>query len=473
MATTRTTFAIDTEVAPAYLNDLLVFTNQNYLAQNPNVFVNVRWGTVNGAYTLSFTVVGPERSWYMDVEMKASKPIQVTVTPTGGTVPPYAFERLRDDLFINIQIFEERVRTTTLYFAWTEREEIVPETNETSSRKALGNIFADSMMLFYVITLVASILLFQFLGLLAPIVIIAFQFLGLLLSPQIVGRLGKWRIDASNRKIHLFQYHLAQQEYEEFTKKYTEDSVLKMKSEIYARTLALGRAPSCDVGREVFKKYGIECVPERLSVKSIDVYDIVRRAAEKFRLPIPKIVVSNTTPPNAAAVGVNPSRGLILITTGLLVQLEEDEILSVVGHELGHLKGRDSLNMFGLFAVEYLLRIYVFLPIFLFFWYFYLFAAMGVVYFVAKFFEARADLLSAIVIGQPQVMAEALRKIGFRRLQYERMPQYRAQGWLSWDPHPPTYFRITRLERMKAPVEIKHPLIQSAKDVIRGFRSTF
>jgi heat shock protein HtpX len=473
MATTQTTFTIDTEVAPAYLNNLLIFMYQNYLTQNPNVFANVRWGTVNGAYTLSFTVVGPERNWYMDVEMKASRPIQVKVTPTSGTVPPYAFERLRDDLFINVQIFEERVRTTTLYFAWTEREEIIPEASETSSRKALGNIFADSMMLFYVITLVASILLFQFLGLYAPIMIIAFQFLGLLLSPKIVGRLGKWRIDASHRKIHLFQYHLAQQEYEQFTKKYTADSVLKMKSEMYARTLALGRAPSCDVGGEVFKKYGIECVPERLSVKSVDVYDIVRQAAEKFRLPVPKIVVSNTTLPNAAAVGVSPSRGLILITTGLLVQLEEDEILSVVGHELGHLKGRDSLNIFGLFAAEYLLRIYVFLPLFLFFWYFYLFAAMGAVYFVAKFFEARADLLSAVVMGQPRVLAEALRKIGFRRLQFERIPQYRAQGWLSWDPHPPTYFRITRLERMKTPVEVKHPLIQSARDVIGGFRSAF
>jgi len=473
MAVASTTFAIDTEVAPVYLTDLLVFTHQYYLIRRPDVFANVRWGMVNGTRTLSFTVVGPDGSWYIDVEMKATSPVQVQVTPIRGVVPPYTFDRLKEDLFINVQVFEERVRRTTLYFAWVDREEIVPEAKETSRRRALGSIFADSMMLFYIITILASIFAFQLLGFYAPLVIIAFQFLGFLFSSRIVGRLGSWRIDLLSPTIHLLQYHLTPGEYEEFAKKYSRDSVLQMKREIYAKTLAQGKTPSCEVGGEVFQRYGIACLPERLSVKSINVYDIVRRAAEKFNLSTPKIVISNTITPNAAAVGISPSRGSVLITTGLLVQLEEDELLSVVGHELGHLRSWDSFIMFGLTAGEFLLRIYVFMPIFLFFPWVYLAVAMGVVYFVAKFFEARADLLSAITIGQPQVLAEALRKIGFRRLQFERMPQYRAQGWLSWDPHPPTYFRIARLERMKTPVRVKHPLLQSTKDVIRGFRSAF
>ncbi len=40
------------------------------------------------------------------------------------------------------------------------------------------------------------------------------------------------------------------------------------------------------------------------------------------------------------------------------------------------------------------------------------------------------------------------------------------------DPHPPIYFRVNRLEKLETPVEIKHPLIQSAKDVINGFSAT-
>ena len=53
-------------------------------------------------------------------------------------------------------------------------------------------------------------------------------------------------------------------------------------------------------------------------VKMVDVYNIVKTAAEKFNLPIPKIVISNTMVPNAAATGPSPSRGLVLITTGLI-----------------------------------------------------------------------------------------------------------------------------------------------------------
>jgi len=188
---------------------------------------------------------------------------------------------------------------------------------------------------------------------------------------------------------------------------------------------------------------------------------------------MPKIVISNVMMPNAAATGPSPAHGTVMITTGLLVQLEEDEILSVVGHELAHLKGRDPVILFGLTTAEYLLRIFVFLPLFLLFPLVYLVLAMSTIYFIAKFFEARADLLSAIKLGQPQVLAEALRKIGFRRLQFERSPSYRVQSWIGLDPHPPIYFRINRLEKLKMPSKIKYPLIQSVKDVINGFRSAF
>ena len=193
---------------------------------------------------------------------------------------------------------------------------------------------------------------------------------------------------------------------------------------------------------------------------------------------MPKIVVSNTIVPNAAASGPSPSRGLVLITTGLLVQLEEDEILSVLGHEFGHLKGRDPLLLYGLTSAEFLFRFYVlfqffpiiFSSIFLFLIYFWL--AFTVIFFVAKFFEARSDLVSAIQVGQPEVLAGALEKIGFQRLLFERAPSFRIQEWVGFDPHPPIYFRVERLQKLKTPVKIKYPLIQSIKDVFSGFFSS-
>jgi heat shock protein HtpX len=177
--------------------------------------------------------------------------------------------------------------------------------------------------------------------------------------------------------------------------------------------------------------------------------------------------------PNAAASGPSPSRGVVLITTGLLVQLEEPEILSVIGHEFGHLKGRDPLILFGLTSAEFLFRYYVLLSLFpvifvsfLFFVYFW--AVMTVIFFVAKFFEARADLISAIIMGQPKVLARALEKIGFHRLLFERAPSFRLQEWLGLDSHPPIYFRVERLDNLKEPIKIKHPLITSVREIFKG-----
>jgi heat shock protein HtpX len=179
---------------------------------------------------------------------------------------------------------------------------------------------------------------------------------------------------------------------------------------------------------------------------------------------------------NAAASGPSPSRGIVLITTGLLVQLEEPEVVSVLGHEFGHLKGRDPLILFGLLSAEFLFRFYVLLALFpiifssfLFFVYF--FAVMTLIFFIAKFFEARADLTSAIMMGQPKVMATALEKIGFHRLLFERTPSFRRQEWVGLDSHPPIYFRVDRLESL-GNTKIKHPLIQSIRDVLRGFLAT-
>jgi heat shock protein HtpX len=103
----------------------------------------------------------------------------------------------------------------------------------------------------------------------------------------------------------------------------------------------------------------------------------------------------------------------------------------------------------------------------------YLWALLTLTYFVAKFFEARADLISAMVIGKPKVLADALEKIGFQRLLFERASAFRFQEWLSMDPHPPIYFRITRLRNLPEPYAEKHPLIKSASEVIKGFIHSF
>lgn len=462
----ETAFAIDTEVSPAYLEGILDFIYEYYLRPHREVFADIQ----RAASELSFIAMEKEKKWQFEVKIKAEKPIQVKIIH-GEAVPQEALEELKEDLIISVQLYEEKIRKQTIYFAWVKGEQVLPEAMPSAKKRATDRVFSDGMVFFYILMIIASILLFSFVGYFAALIVIAIQLLTVIFADRIMLRLGNWRADEKNPSVYLLQYQLPVEEYSRFRQKYGGDILLRMKREIYGKTFAVGREPSCELGEEIFKKYGIECVPGRMATKKVNVYELVKKAAQRFKLPVPKITISSSMVPNAAASGPGPGRGTILITTGLLVQLEEDEIFSVIGHELGHLKGRDSLILFALTASEYLLRIYVFLPFFLYSPFIYLMLAMGIVYFIAKFFEARADLESALTIGKPKALANALRKIGFQKLQYEKMPGYRVQGWLSWDPHPPTYFRIGRLEKLRdGDKEIKNTLIQSARDVFRGFR---
>jgi len=310
----------------------------------------------------------------------------------------------------------------------------------------------------------------------APLILIGIQFVFVFYSNKFIARTADWKITKDNPTIHFLEYYLPVSEEADFKKKYSQEQLFAIKKEIYDEILAEKGEVDCEAAQQIFIKHGVPCELQNLKAKKVNVYDLVKGIADRFGFPMPKIVVSNTQVANAAASGPSPSRGMVLITTGLLVQLDEEEIRSVLGHEFGHLRGRDPLILYGLVSGEFLFRFYVlftFFPIIfeslLFLVYFW--AVMTLIFFIAKFFEARADLYSAIMIGTPLVLAGSLEKIGFQRLLYERTPSFRFQEWLGLDPHPPIYFRVDRLEKL-TPEKMRHPLIQSIKDVTRGFAAT-
>jgi len=474
MAESAFSFSIQTEVTPAYYDELIKYTYEKYILHMGKNFTNVNQSVIDGDYVLNFTVLDPNGKWHINVTMKTGKPLQVTMQPSDVSVPAAVLDRLKEDLIIVIQFFEEVVRRSTLYFAWVEGKEVVPEKSPFRRARVIERILFGNILFLFMLMIAISIVLFFVLDYYAVIVLVAGQFLLLIFSDKLIGTMAEWRVTEQNPKVHILQYHLPAQERIQFQQKYPRETLLQMKKEIYDKTLAVGKPVECETAREVMTKHGLECLPENMGTKTLNVYQLVEKATEVYNLPVPKIAISNTMVPNAAASGPSPSHGIVLITTGLLVQLEEDEILTVLGHELSHIKSRDPIVLSGIFMSEYLFRVFFLVPYFPFFseifGLLYLIFILGVMYFVAKFFEARADLESAIKIKNPKVLAEALRKIGFRKLQFERSPAYRFQDWISWNPHPPLYFRVARLEKMeKAPVEVKHTLVQSAKDCIRGF----
>lgn len=476
-------YTIETEIPTDYFKNLFEFIYQEFAKSEKPRFADISRKVVDGYPSLNFTVLDPAGKPNLDVEVRGDKPIEITIVRIDETVPEEVIEEIKQEIVVTVEIFEEKIRKSTLYFAWREGEEIVPEQLHLKEKSSINRLFLETQILLFVIFITLGMVLFLVFisigkGWLAPITLLAVQLVFVFFSNKFIARVGDWHITESNPIIYLLEYHLPLEEQDAFRKKFSREKLLKMKKEVYDQTISKKGKIDCGIASKIFKEYGLECEPEHLVTKEVNVYQLVKRTADNFGFPVPEIVVSNTMIPNAAAAGPSPSRGVVLITTGLLVQLDDDEILSVLGHEFGHLKGRDPLLLYGLTGAEFLFRFYVLFQLFpviflspLFFVYFWL--VMTLIFFIAKFFEARADLVSSIVVGQPQILAMALEKIGFRRLLYERAPQFRFQEWISLEPHPPIYFRVARLEKLEVPVKIKHPLIQSAKDVINGFRASF
>lgn len=467
-------FSIETEVTPAYYEELLGYIYQKYVQPQSQFFANVKRSSVDGELALDFTFLGGEGKGNVDIRVKTGKPIQVFMKPSSADVPQSVLERLKDDLIIGLQYFEESIRRSTLYFAYVQGQSVVPEKSPFRRGRIIERIFFGNILFLYVLLFAISIFLVFIIGIYATaIVFVTSQLLMVIFSDKLIGTMSDWPISAENPTVHILQYHLPAQERTNFLQRHGREQLMQMKKEIHDRTIALNKPIECTTASDVMSKYGLKCTPENMSTKTVNVHELVLETTERFALPMPKIALSNTMVANAAAAGPSPRRGIILITTGLLVQLEKEEILAVLGHELSHLNARDPFILLGLVGGEYLFRIFVLWPYIQTFGLLYLIIILGLIYFVAKFFEARADLDSAIKIGNPKVLAGALRKIGFRRLQFGRSPSARLSDWLTWDPHPPIYFRVQRLERLAPDIQIKHTFIQSVKDCIRGFLSAF
>jgi len=467
-------FSIETEVTPAYYEELLGYIYQKYVQPQSQFFANIKRSSVDGELALDFTFLGREGEGNVDIRVKTGKPIQVFMKPSSADVPQSVLERLKDDLIIGLQYFEESIRGSSLYFAYVQGRSVVPEKSPFRRGRIIERILFGNILFLYVLLFAISIFLVFLIDIYATaIVFVTAQLLMVIFSDKLIGTMSDWPISAENPTVHILQYHLPAQERANFLQRHGREQLLQMKKEIYDRTIALNKPIECTTASDVMSKYGLKCTPENMSTKTINVYELVLETSERFALPMPKIALSNTMVANAAAAGPSPGRGIILITTGLLVQLEKEEILAVLGHELSHLNARDPFVLLGLTGGELLLRIFVLWPFIQTFGLLYLIVILGLIYFVAKFFEARADLDSAIKIGNPKVLAGALRKIGFRRLQFERSPSARLSDWITWDPHPPFYFRVQRLEGLTPDIQIKHTFIRSVKDCIRGFLSAF
>jgi heat shock protein HtpX len=227
---------------------------------------------------------------------------------------------------------------------------------------------------------------------------------------------------------------------------------------------------------QILSKHGVQASVNDVEIKTRNVYGIVQRVSARFHRDPPRIVIANSLVSNAAATGISTKHSSIMITAGSLEDLDEAELESVIGHELGHIKGHDPVILFAVTSFEFFGRFYLWFPIFIAQPILYFIIIFGVIFGVGKVLETRADTESAIVLGTPDTMASALTKIGLRQLYHEKYsPTAKILDWFQFDPHPPIYFRVKRMSEFKpnGMGGSRHTFLISLRDCIVGFFSAF
>ena len=469
-------FSIDTELSHSQLLAFPKFVKEHMaFGQLPGIRMGEMDALVGSkGHYVEFSS-GPQRGTYEClVRMFLERPIKVELRSTMGADDGFE-KQLNNVLLMVIQFFEEEARKSTLYMAFVPGS---PRTAQVGKgRSVFRTIFSGNMMSLFLISIMIGAVVFVVMesaGLrdYAPIAMILIMLALVLSAGRLSALRSPWRITKHAREVVLVQHQVPEGMLQSYTSE-LKDKLRTAKQQAYDTFKDRPGDLRAEEVADIFAKAGLPADSNDFLVRRTDVYGIVERAAGKFGISVPAVVISQDSRPNAAATGFTGRLGTVIITMGLLVQLEEDEIELVVGHELSHLRSNDPMVLFTLVLAEYVARVYLYWQYIAVLWLPYLILVFWAIFFFGKFLESRADLEAGVILGKPKVMAESLKKIGFRRLVLEERflepGGSRLGEWLRMDPHPPLYFRIRRLEQLDLANPPRHPFLSSVRAVASGF----
>lgn len=159
------------------------------------------------------------------------------------------------------------------------------------------------------------------------------------------------------------------------------------------------------------------------------LHGMITRLCAIADLPKPQVAIVKSQVPNAFATGRNKNNAVVAVTTGILDKLSPAELEAVLAHELSHVKNRDMAVMtiasFISTLAFYLMRYGLYFGGmgedrqrngggFVLIWL--ISIAVWIISFIliralSRYREYAADRGSALITGQPSVLASALMKI--------------------------------------------------------------
>jgi len=115
---------------------------------------------------------------------------------------------------------------------------------------------------------------------------------------------------------------------------------------LYAGVLGFGGAFVSLAFSKQFARAMLDCyqITEPKTRQEEVVFQTVRELAQRLHVQMPEVWIFDAPDPNAFATGPTKNNAMVAVSTGLLANLNEEEVRSVLAHEMGHVWNGDMFT---------------------------------------------------------------------------------------------------------------------------------